>query len=165
MDSNSNSTIQSTATMEELGTMYYMESGYRVFYTLRKQISGEALKVNDDLKSYLDMYFIQIENNWNIIPGKNTPTVKKYPVKLCDVHDFEFDLDAESIIKTWKGFDLICPDIPSPKSLYLSGEQSSVISSVFGFTIDRCHDKAICKSKSVINDFIKDIQLDTWEVS
>ena len=80
--------------MEELGTMYYMESGYRVFYTLRKQITGEALKLNDDLKSYLDMYFIQIENNWNINPGKNTPTVTKYPVRLCDVNDFKFDNNA-----------------------------------------------------------------------
>ena len=36
MDANKNSTIESTEDIESIGTIYYLESGHRVFYTMMK---------------------------------------------------------------------------------------------------------------------------------
>ena len=34
------------------------------------------------------MYFQQNTNDWTITKGKNTPSSKKYPVKICKQEDF-----------------------------------------------------------------------------
>ena len=69
----------------------------------------------------------------------------------------------------WEGFDLICPDLPSSKSMFLRGEQVSSLSDVFAFTIDKCVEGrnagVVCKSKTEIEEYIKDVQIETWEVS
>ena len=74
MDANKNGSTRSTSPIEELGTVYYMESGLRVFYVMRRQMTGKPLLLTEELKSYLDMYYLQITNDWNINPGFNTPT-------------------------------------------------------------------------------------------
>ena len=55
---------------------------------MRKQMTGSALKVTEDLKTYIDMFFIQTTNDWNKVPGQNTKTSKKYPFKICKQEDF-----------------------------------------------------------------------------
>ena len=96
LDANTNSTIRSIESIESLGTVNYKDAGHIVFYTLRKQIGGGIpIKLDNDLLSYVDLYFIQQENNWKIVEGKNTPKTKRYPVRLCTVDDFKFDRKAK----------------------------------------------------------------------
>ena len=118
-DANTNSTISSVQDIKSLGKVYYEESGHRVFYTMKKQISKKALKIGDGMTKYLDIYFSQVENDWETVPGKNTQTIERYGIRRCTAEDFPFAREADKIFKQWYGFDLICPDVPSTKSLYM----------------------------------------------
>lgn len=38
----------------------------------------------DDTKRYLDIYYEQIENDWNINPGYNTEKRTRKETKICE---------------------------------------------------------------------------------
>ena len=58
----------------------------------------------------------------------------------------------------------MCPDIPKDDGLILQGYSSSWISKNFSFTIKKCLNKPYCKSEEVIDEWIKDAQIDSWVV-
>jgi len=94
-----NSTISSFERIEDLGKVYYQESGHRVFYTMKKQISKSSLRIGDGISQYLDIYFSQIENDWETTPGQNTPKTKRYEIRACAPEDFPFVKDMEKMLR------------------------------------------------------------------
>lgn len=66
---------------------------------MKKQISQKSLKIGDGITQYLDIYFSQIENDWETTPGQNTPTTKRYEIRACKPEDFPFVKDADKMFK------------------------------------------------------------------
>ena len=60
---------------------------------------------------------------------------KDYKVRQCDLDDFGTHEKAEEYLATWKGFSLLCPDIPKEDGLLLQGTTASMISKNFSFNI------------------------------
>jgi hypothetical protein len=61
---------------------------------------------------------------------------------------------------------MLCPDLPQGESFKLRGDLMSWVSSNFAFQIRRCIDGAhpgvVCKSKTEIDEYIKDIEINIW---
>jgi hypothetical protein len=71
----------------------------------------------------MDIYFTQVTNDWVVNPGKNTPTKNRYEARKCTIDDFRFDVNVQTPLDNWNGFDLICPDIgDDEEALFLKGE-------------------------------------------
>ena len=120
--------------------------------------------IDDELLTYLDIYYLQIQNIIEKGTGKNTPTSKRFEMRLCTYEDFGFDDNAKEMFEAWSGYHLICPDLPTKQSLYMKGGLFDAVNDVWTFNIDKCSgDK--CKTKKEIIEFIADVQIDTWEIA
>jgi predicted AlkP superfamily phosphohydrolase/phosphomutase len=65
----------------------------------------------------------------------------------------------------WEWYSVLCPDFTknAAGTFLLRGDISHMVSKSFTFTVNRCDPKkTVCASKEDIDDFIKDIQVDSW---
>ena len=66
---------------------------------------------------------------------------------------------------------VFCPDITDEDGMSLFGDISMLEASISEFKIVRCNDtkreaegKSSCKSEEDIDDYVKDIQVETWTI-
>jgi hypothetical protein len=157
----------------DLGKVYVNQTETTVFYVMRNQVGWKALYLGDELKRYVDIHYLQVDDDWNIDPGKNTQTIIRYEAKQCEPSDFGPSEREQHIFSLWVGFSLVCPDIPKDKSLYMVGDVNEWVSSKYEFRIDRCTNDTIknqtngrltCHPPEEIDAMVKNYQIDSWLV-
>ena len=62
MEANSTSAVESMET--EVPMVSYNSTDLFVFNEIHKQKSGDPIPIDAELKTYVDIYFEQITNNW-----------------------------------------------------------------------------------------------------
>ena len=85
---NKNGTLVGFKEVAEQGKVFVDETGLLVYFVLRNQDQMSGLWLNDDTRSYLDIFFVQQNDDWNSNPGQNTPTGSRYPARQCKQEDF-----------------------------------------------------------------------------
>jgi|APSaa5957512535_1039671.scaffolds.fasta_scaffold78684_1 hypothetical protein len=91
---------------------------------MRNQVGWAGLFLGDELRKYVDIYYMQKDSDWNINPGYNTVTLKRYEAKQCEAQDFGTTKHEQSLFYAWAGFSLICADLPKDESFYMIGDVS-----------------------------------------
>ena len=84
--------------------MKYNETDLFVIYNMRHLVSRASIPIDNELKSYLDVYFTQTTNDWVKNVGFNTQTVKRYEARECELADFGTYHNAKTLWDIWAGF-------------------------------------------------------------
>lgn len=67
---------------------------------------------------------MQRDSDWNIRPGYNTETLKRYEARACVAEDFGKTEHEKKLFYAWAGFSLVCADLPKNESFYMIGDNS-----------------------------------------
>lgn len=149
------------------------ESSMLLIHVLRKQFPKKYILERDEIENHMHMYFTQEVYDYTT---KFYKTVE-YPWKFCSADDFQTidkrhhkyeSLDnnntAQKLWESWDGYTIICPDETNLPPIQLYGDRSSVYSKHMQFNIRMCDKKKNpnCKNESQINEYLKDLQIDTW---
>ena len=114
------------------------------------------------------MYFMQLDTNWNLNVLQGRYGQKRINAKQCTQDDFGQTEQDKKFYKDWTGFDLLCPDEKEDEPLVLKGEPANMRYKNIEFRVDRCDDskrtkdQQACASEQEINDFIYDLEIDSW---
>ena len=71
-------------------------------------------------------------------------------------------------MKEWDGFSLVCPDLKNGQDLMIKGSKASMKASIAMMEVRKCDEsrnkpgEPSCYSKAAIEDYIEDLQIDTW---
>ena len=119
-----------------------------------------------EIERYVDIYFESVYLNWYKPEHDGRYDRKRIKARPCRVEDFGDTEVTKAYFHVWDGFSAVCPDIPRDETVLLEGDLGSMISQNLHFRITRCnsrdHPGVQCKSKEEIDDFIRDITVDTW---
>ena len=64
--------------------------------------------INDELRTYIDIYFEQIYNDYST-GAKNNQKVERFEARACEQRDFGNTPTDIANFKKWDGFSIICP--------------------------------------------------------
>ena len=161
---NKNSVIASMESYNSLGVVNYNETDHFNFYNLRSSLGEqEAIYLTDELKTYVDVYFQQVEDDFITNPGKNTKTIQRLEARQCEAADFGDKPWLVDFYESWDGFSIVCPHNPEGQAFKLEGDANKMHAKYFEFVIDRCVDvpgkPQKCKSPTDINKFIDVLQV------
>jgi hypothetical protein len=108
--------------LEEHGKVNMYETNYHSFIVLKKQTEVNG-KCELDKKFYknLNIRFAERTIDWNQPIGQQV-TRKWFTARQCKESDFGSSEAAVKQFALWKGFTLVCPEIPEGEVVNLMGD-------------------------------------------
>ena len=108
------------------------------FFILNKQNKNEEpLYFNETTKRYIDIKFIQWNNNYTIGESK----FEEVKAKKCEPKDFE-KFKIHELKTLSDGYSMICPDVRDNETqLLLKGGSQNDVSKYYEFAISKCVNK------------------------
>jgi len=98
---------------KKLGIINENELHHTVFYNLKDQMGlQKPIYLTEELKTYVDIYFLQVSDDYVTVAGKNTQKTKRFEARQCTQDDFGSEKWEKAFYDSWEGFSIICPDIP-----------------------------------------------------
>jgi hypothetical protein len=135
---------------------------------LYKQTTDNYLKLDDDLRRYIYVYFEEVTTDWSAAKDKRKRR-RKLDVKVCTAEDFGSDTDTAKLFSSWGGAPLLCPDLRLKPELY--GTFGSEFTKDFRFVVEKCNNSTYlvagdekCRSHDEIQSFISDVEVEAWDV-
>ena len=85
---NKNGTLVGFEDVNDQGKIWVNETSLLLYFVARNQQKMSGLWLNDDTRSYVDIFFNQVSDDWNSNPGSNTQAQSRVEARQCTQDDF-----------------------------------------------------------------------------
>jgi len=75
--------------------------------------------INEETEKYIEVSFRQQIINWHKKEGEGRLEYKDFKARQCTVEDFGTHSKSQDFFSDWKGYSILCPDIPPEEGLVL----------------------------------------------
>ena len=112
------------------------ETNLQIMYSIKKQ-SVETKIPLDTLSRYLNLSFLQVEEDWHDFKYKDRH-YRSFGVRECALEDFGGDEHARMRFRVWQHRNLFCPDSGQDSPLVMQNHDMDSFNKNIVFRVSRC---------------------------